>query len=115
MFHVNGLKVVLLFCKTLNSGISHFIKYKSMQSEHKKKQILNSCFDEISTITPFLAASSPTTLNKKIIYKDNIKIVISFPCLLGHPVYIGERNTDFSSCEQKVKKEIQGYPQRTKL
>ena len=27
-----------------------------------------------------------TILNQKIIYKDDIKIVTEFPCLLGHPV-----------------------------
>ena len=92
MFHVNGLKVVLLFCKTLNSGISHFIKYKSMQSEHKKKQILNSCFDEISTITPFLAASSPTTLNKKNHLQRQYQNRHFIPMFIGTPcIYWGEK------------------------
>ena len=51
-----------------------------MQSKHKKKQIIISS----RRITSFLLGI--TILNQKIIYKDDIKIVNEFPCLLGHPV-----------------------------
>ena len=48
-----------------------------MEPKHKQ-QILNSSRRKISI--------GVTILNQKIIYKDDIKIVTQFPCLLGHPV-----------------------------
>ena len=57
--------------------------------------------DEISTDCSF-----PSRLNhQKIIYKDDIKIVTEFPCLLGHPVsrvFINQGMTDLKEEAKKL-------------
>jgi len=46
------------------------------------KQMLNSSRPIIAILVGI------AILNQKIIYKDDIKIVTEFPCLLGHPAQI---------------------------
>ena len=65
--------------KSLFTRISDITKYNTVCNKNINKQILNSS----RLITAFLVGI--TIINQKIIYKDGIKILIEFPCLLGHP------------------------------
>ena len=67
-------------CTVFFTRISDIAKYFTVCNKNINKQILNSS----RLITAFLVGI--TIINQKIIYKDGIKILIEFPCLLGHPV-----------------------------
>ena len=65
----------------LYKRISDIIKYTPQYDiKHKQLHILNSSRQIIIFIVGI------TILNQKFFYKDDIKIVTEFPCLLGHPV-----------------------------
>jgi len=62
-------------------------KYNRMQSKHKQTK----CEHTRAKILWIIAFSvGITTLNQRIIKKDDIEFVNEFPCLLGHPVFVNQ-------------------------
>ena len=57
-----------------------------MQSKHKQTNCKQQT--KILLITAFSVGIS--TLNQRIIKKDDIEFVNEFPCLLGHPVFVNQ-------------------------
>ena len=75
---------------------SCFTKFNCMQSKHKKQNV-NIADETLTDYTAFLVGI--TILNQRIIWKDDIKFVTEFPCLLGHPVWSCHIDPD---CFKKV-------------
>ena len=65
-------------CKDVSSMSPQDEQYNRMQSNHKQKNSRR----KFLRITAFSAESNNYS-------KGDIEFVTEFPCLLGHPVYIG--------------------------
>ena len=70
---------------------SCFTKYNRIQSKHKQTKCDHS--RQNSSRLQLTFSVGITILNQRIILKDDFEFVTEFPCLLGHPVDVINRQS----------------------